>query len=69
MPKTRYRALEQVDPEAVAAFAQGVRRRTTDEQILRELQACAERLGRSPTMRELKAVWPLFSHASACIAR
>jgi hypothetical protein len=55
MPKTRYRALERVDPAAVAAFAQGVRRRTTDAQILRELQACADRLGRSPTMRELAA--------------
>ena len=55
MAKTRYRALDRVDPTAVAAFAQGVRRRTTDAQILRELQACAERLGRSPTMREFAA--------------
>lgn len=30
----------------------GPRRRFTDEQLLAELQACAERIGRSPTMRE-----------------
>jgi hypothetical protein len=30
----------------------GPRRRFSDEQLLGELQACAERLGRSPTMRE-----------------
>jgi phytoene dehydrogenase-like protein len=30
----------------------GSRRRFSDEQLLAELQACAERLGRSPTMRE-----------------
>ena len=30
----------------------GPRRRFSDEQLLAELQACAERIGRSPTMRE-----------------
>jgi Homing endonuclease associated repeat len=30
----------------------GPRRQFSDEQLLAELQACAERLGRSPTMRE-----------------
>jgi hypothetical protein len=29
-----------------------LRRRYSDEQLLAELQACAERIGRSPTMRE-----------------
>lgn len=53
-PKT-YRALEQIDPRALAAFQAGIRKRYTDEQILRELAACAERLGRSPTMREFAA--------------
>ena len=33
----------------------GPRRRFTDEQLLAELQACAERIGRSPTMREFAA--------------
>ena len=37
------------------SFAQGIRRRYTDEQILEQLRASAERLGRSPTMREFAA--------------
>ena len=36
-------------------FRAGLRRRYTDEQILAELRASAERLGRSPTMREFAA--------------
>ena len=37
------------------AFQAGMRKRYSDEQILEELKACAERLGRSPTMREFEA--------------
>jgi hypothetical protein len=44
-----------VDPEKLAAFQAGLRRRYSDEAILEELQASAERLGRSPTMREFAA--------------
>jgi hypothetical protein len=44
-----------VDPRELAAFRAGLRRRYSDEQILDELRACAERLGRSPTMREFAA--------------
>ena len=40
---------------ALAAFQAGIRKRYSDEQILAELRACAERLGRSPTMREFAA--------------
>lgn len=54
-PRQRYRALEGIDPDALEAFRAGLRRRYTDEEILAELRACAERLGRSPTMRELAA--------------
>jgi hypothetical protein len=50
--KDRYRALAAIDPAELARFQEGLRRRYTDEQIVAELQACAERLGRSPTMRE-----------------
>jgi hypothetical protein len=50
--KTQYRALASIDREALAAFQAGIRKRYSDEQILAELRACAERLGRSPTMRE-----------------
>jgi hypothetical protein len=50
--KPAYRALESIDPEALAAFQRRIRRRYSDEAILAELKACASRLGRSPTMRE-----------------
>lgn len=54
-PKPRYRAVADIDPKALAAFQAAIRKRYTDEQILAELRACAERLGRSPTMREFAA--------------
>jgi hypothetical protein len=50
--KPRYRALATIDPAELASFQEGLRRRYTDEQIVEELRACAERLGRSPTMKE-----------------
>jgi HNH endonuclease len=50
--KPQYRALAGIDREALAAFQAGIRKRYSDEQILEELAASAERLGRSPTMRE-----------------
>ena len=51
----RFRALEQIDAGALAAFQAGIRKRYTDDELLDELRACAERLGRSPTMREFAA--------------
>jgi Homing endonuclease associated repeat len=50
--KPAFRAVESIDPEALAAFQRRIRRRYSDEAILVELKTCAERLGRSPTMRE-----------------
>jgi hypothetical protein len=50
-----YRAVADIDPEALAAFRSGIRRRYTDDQILEALRASAERLGRSPTMKEFAA--------------
>jgi HNH endonuclease len=44
----------QIDSGDLAAFQAGMRRRYSDEDILGELKACAERLGRSPTMREFE---------------
>ncbi len=44
-----------IDPQALAAFQAGIRKRYTDEQILAQLTESAERLGRSPTMREFAA--------------
>jgi hypothetical protein len=51
-PKPRYRAVAEIDPQALADFQAGIRKRYSDEEILAELRDCAERLGRSPTMRE-----------------
>jgi HNH endonuclease len=48
-------ALENIDPDDLAAFQRRIRRRYSDEAILGELKGCAERLGRSPTMREFVA--------------
>jgi hypothetical protein len=44
-----------VDPDRLAAFQAGLRRRYSDEEILEQLRASARRLGRSPTMREFAA--------------
>jgi Homing endonuclease associated repeat len=51
----RHPALAGIDAAALAEFHAGIRKRYTDEQILEQLRACAERLGRSPTMREFAA--------------
>ncbi|MGZ4400070.1 MAG: homing endonuclease associated repeat-containing protein [Gaiellaceae bacterium] len=53
--KPRYRALASIDPQELAKFQAGIRKRYTNEQIVAEIVACAERLGRSPTMREFAA--------------
>ena len=53
--KPRFRAVAAIDPGKLAEFQAGIRKRYSDEQILGELRACAERLGRSPTMREFAA--------------
>jgi hypothetical protein len=50
--KRAYRAISRVDPKALAEFQAGIRKRYSDAEILGQLKSCAERLGRSPTMRE-----------------
>src|SRR4051812_41123856 len=50
--KRPYRAVAGIDPAALAEFQAGIRRRYSDEQILEALRGSAERLGRSPTMKE-----------------
>ena len=50
--KRRLRAVADIDPAKLAEFQAGIRKRYSDDQILAELRDCAERLGRSPTMRE-----------------
>ena len=51
-PRSPKRASVRIDEAELAAFRAGLRRRYSDEEILEELRAAAERLGRSPTMRE-----------------
>ena len=53
--KRRLRAVADIDPAKLAEFQAGIRKRYSDDQILAELRDCAERLGRSPTMREFAA--------------
>ncbi len=51
-PRGRKRTNLRIDEAELAAFRAGLRRRYSNEEILAELRAAAERLGRSPTMRE-----------------
>jgi Homing endonuclease associated repeat len=53
--KPPYGAVAKIDPDALASFQAGIRKRYSNDQILAELRACADRLGRSPTMREFAA--------------
>src|SRR5437660_3615345 len=53
--KPPLRAVAKIDPDELASFQAGIRKRYSNEQILAELRASAERLGRSPTMREFAA--------------
>src|ERR687887_2702725 len=55
MARKPYRAVAKIDPAALASFQAGIRKRYSNDQILAELRECAERLGRSPTMREFAA--------------
>jgi hypothetical protein len=50
--RSNKRSSVRIDESELAAFRAGMRRRYTDADILDELRAAAERLGRSPTMRE-----------------
>lgn len=47
--------LATLDRDALAQFQAGIRKRYTDEEIVQQLKASAERLGRSPSMREFAA--------------
>ena len=49
----RHPAVAGIDPEALAAFQAGIRKRYTDEEILAQLKDSAERLGRSDSHRSL----------------
>src|SRR3954464_6887952 len=53
--KPPFRAVAKIDPDALASFQAGIRKRYSNDQILEELRASAERLRGSPTMREFAA--------------
>ena len=57
MPRKRRapQPVRRIDPAALAEFQAGIRKRYSNEEILEQLRASAERLGRSPTMREFEA--------------
>lgn len=55
--------------EELADFRTGLRRRYTDEELLGALTACAKRLGRSPTMRELAADPAVRVHPQTVVER
>ncbi len=64
-----YRAISRVDPKALAEFQAGIRKRYSDAEILGQLKACAERLGRSPTMREFAEDRETSIHPQTVIER
>ena len=59
----------QIDSSDLAAFQAGMRRRYSDDEILSELKECAERLGRSPTMREFEGDRSVHVHPQTVIER
>jgi hypothetical protein len=72
MPRRKPRvhpALRAIDREALEAFQSGIRKQYSDEEMLDQLRASAERLGRSPTMREFAADPGSTIHPQTVIAR
>jgi Homing endonuclease associated repeat len=53
-PPRPINAVRRIDPAKLAEFQAGIRKRYSDEDILGQLRGSAERLGRSPTMREFE---------------
>jgi hypothetical protein len=64
-----YRAISRVDPQALAEFQAGIRKRYSDEDILGQLKSSAVRLGRSPTMREFSEDTETTIHPQTVIER
>jgi hypothetical protein len=58
-----------IDPERLAEFGAGLRKRYSDEQLLEELRACARRVGRSPTMREFAGDAATTIHPQTVVER
>lgn len=67
--KRATRAVPRIDPQALAAFQAGIRKRYSDEDILDQLRAAADELGRSPTMREFERLEVTSVHPQTVIER
>jgi Homing endonuclease associated repeat len=72
MPRRKSRvhpALRAIDRNALEAFQAGIRKQYSDEEMLEQLRASAQRLGKSPTMREFAADAESTIHPQTVIAR
>jgi Homing endonuclease associated repeat len=72
MPRRKPRvhpALRAIDQDALEAFQAGIRKQYSDEEMLEQLRASAQRLGKSPTMREFAADPESTIHPQTVIAR
>ncbi len=63
----RIPAVRNVDPERLAEFRSTIRRRYTKDELLEQLRGCAERLGRSPTIRDFEADTTAKAHPQTLI--
>jgi hypothetical protein len=62
-------ALRAIDRSALEAFQAGIRKQYSDEEMLEQLRASAQRLGKSPTMREFASDAGSSIHPQTVIAR
>jgi Homing endonuclease associated repeat len=72
MPRRKSRvhpALRAIDRDALEAFHAGIRKQYSDEEMLDQLRASAQRLAKSPTMREFAADADSTIHPQTVIAR
>ena len=69
MPRKSARPERRIPRRELAAFRAGLRRRYRDDELLDELRACAERLDRSPTMREFAADRRTRAHPQTIVER
>jgi Homing endonuclease associated repeat len=61
--------LRAIDRDALEAFQAGIRKQYSDEEMLDQLRASAQRLAKSPTMREFAADADSTIHPQTVIAR
>src|SRR6058998_3303281 len=67
--KPPFRAVAKIDPDALASFQAGIRKRYSNAQILEELRASAERLGRPQTVIEHFGSWNAAKREAGLVPR